>query len=716
MSASQPSTNGFLSPSERAPSSVAWNPISLRLYKVLGANYEDSGTQEALQTLSSYYAEPSTVTTQMAANGHHDSDGDSDEDNAEEVKTTARIINGTATRARKSLRRDTEARLAEGSHKFLKAFAEVDEKLNVLEDYIHEMEIKCDEADAKLRTTNEACKHLLDRAEGLRSHRQSMATKQSIISIFLSQFTLTEAETDAITSRDVPVGKRMFEAIDRTQKIRDSCQVLLTGEGASTNAGMDIMALTSSLLEQAYQKIFRWCSYEFRQLGKDAQLDVSPVMREAVRRLRQQPDLLSEALKSLSQTRQATLLSTFLDALTRGGPSGFPRPIEIHAHDPTRYVGDMLGWVHQAVAGEHEFLESLFDIKSEGRMMGSVREFEGMSEEKQLVSSLLDESVEKLCLPLRLRVQQTIKSQEGSITAYKIANLLQFYTITMRRTIGDDALLSRTLQELTDLGNKVFFDAIEAQGRSLMRFLHPPDVDLSAPLALRDSCQVLREIMTVYDSSVLSDESNPEEQRRGFKQILDAAVDPALEMCRRMADLNTKDTTGWERNVFLINCLDYLQTVMQPFTFTNERIEELEVLLQGHVKILTEEHYNRLLLESGLQPITQVIENKEGDTPLAHHSPASSQYLASALRLFDAFLSSLDVLSSPRLSLLTVPRLATLIHRSALKRLGQAYGRICEEVKAPKNKYEFASTLLGSQRPFGQMNVLWQVLGVQDTL
>lgn len=31
--------------------------------------------------------------------------------------------------------------------------------------------------------------------------------------------------------------------------------------------------------------------------------------------------------------------------------------------------------------------------------------------------------------------------------SYRIVNLLQFYLITMRRTIGSDALLSKTLQE-----------------------------------------------------------------------------------------------------------------------------------------------------------------------------------------------------------------------------------------------------------------------------
>lgn len=42
-------------------------------------------------------------------------------------------------------------------------------------------------------------------------------------------------------------------------------------------------------------------------------------------------------------------------------------------------------------------------------------------------------------------MQQTIKSQEGSITSFRITNLLQFYGQTMQKTIGPGALLSKTL-------------------------------------------------------------------------------------------------------------------------------------------------------------------------------------------------------------------------------------------------------------------------------
>lgn len=47
--------------------------------------------------------------------------------------------------------------------------------------------------------------------------------------------------------------------------------------------------------------------------------------------------------------RHNALFRRFISALTRGGPGGMPRPIEVHAHDPLRYVGDMLGWLHQVL-------------------------------------------------------------------------------------------------------------------------------------------------------------------------------------------------------------------------------------------------------------------------------------------------------------------------------------------------------------------------------
>lgn len=65
------------------------------------------------------------------------------------------------------------------------------------------------------------------------------------------------------------------------------------------------------------------------------------------------------ALDEFAMARRAAIVRCFIDALTRGGPAGTPRPIELHSHDPLRYLGDMLAWLHQAAASEHEHILAL---------------------------------------------------------------------------------------------------------------------------------------------------------------------------------------------------------------------------------------------------------------------------------------------------------------------------------------------------------------------
>ncbi|KAG6872401.1 hypothetical protein C0995_009991 [Termitomyces sp. Mi166 len=446
--------------SERRPStaSQARNPISVRLYKVLSNNFDDDSTKEALRTLSDLYvtSKPPRRNEQKLL-PHEDVEYDDHEHGTNRslvVALNEAIPGESAAQARRHMRRDMESKLTQGSEQFLKAFGDVDQKLDELQQHISAMRLSCDEAEHQLQLTTDSSKILLERAGSLREERheyflrQDVENKKSIVTAFLTRFTLTESETEAITSRDEPVGPIFFAAMDRTEVIRDDCRILMSGEDGPTQAGIDIMASTSSSLEQGYEKIVRWCSHEFRQKGRELHFEVTATMREGVKRLRKRPELLTEALNFLSQTRQTTLMSSFITALTRGGPSGLPRPIELHAHDPLRYIGDMLAWVHQAVAAERELLEALFQVANNRRMVGSVRVFDGKSEEEDWIRELMDLCVEKLCIPLKVRVQQTIRSQESSIVSYKIANLMQFYMLTMRRTIGDDAFLSKTLLEL----------------------------------------------------------------------------------------------------------------------------------------------------------------------------------------------------------------------------------------------------------------------------
>jgi conserved oligomeric Golgi complex subunit 6 len=115
-----------------SPSPLARNPVSLRLYKVLGATFEDEATREALGTLSDLYAPSGTPVVVSAAKEDTKVLDAVNEVDAESVKDVPSFLRGappgdTAAKARKHLRRDIESKMEEGSLRFLSAFAMVDQ-------------------------------------------------------------------------------------------------------------------------------------------------------------------------------------------------------------------------------------------------------------------------------------------------------------------------------------------------------------------------------------------------------------------------------------------------------------------------------------------------------------------------------------------------------------------------------------------------------------
>jgi hypothetical protein len=168
-----------------------------------------------------------------------------------------------------------------------------------------------------------------------------------------------------------------------------------------------------------------------------------------------------------------------------------------------RYIGDMLAWVHQCIAAEREFLEALFSLdlipRRTNRRIGTAHTTEdqqastgsssnananrdeegqgsnsspvvpGHQEEEIWVNQLLDAAIQKVCVPLKARVIQTIRSQESVIVAFNVAGLVRFYWITMKRTLGEGAVLTGTLKEVMQVAFRVFYGAIEALGRGLLR-------------------------------------------------------------------------------------------------------------------------------------------------------------------------------------------------------------------------------------------------------
>ena len=90
--------------------------------------------------------------------------------------------------------------------------------------------------------------------------------------------------------------------------------------------------------------------------------EASVMCRDALATLADRPALFSACLGEVTKTRRAALLRMFINSLTRGSGG---KAIELSSHDPVRYCGDLLAWLHQNIATERDFLTHLLPASAD---------------------------------------------------------------------------------------------------------------------------------------------------------------------------------------------------------------------------------------------------------------------------------------------------------------------------------------------------------------
>ncbi|KAG0296310.1 Golgi transport complex subunit 6 [Dissophora globulifera] len=485
-----------------------------------------------------------------------------------------------------------------------------------------------------------------------------------------------------------------FDALEHLETIHADCNALLITE--HQRAGLEIMDSMRTYRSISYDKLYRGMQSECRTMSRpDGMMEVREVTKKAIQALKQDDQYFKAILEELVHVRRNAILRAFIDALTRGGPGGTPRPIELHAHDPLRYIGDMLAWIHQTVASEREFLESLLNSERRHRDRGQaeiklpkaspLRLVESDVPDTEIVNSLLDKNLEGISRPLSSRVEQVLVSQANAITAFKISNLIKFYSSTIERAIGSEASLSKTLQEISEASMQVFYEAIGKQSADLLRRPETPAADLGPTPAVKETVSQLKEIMKSFDTSyVQADEGNGD-----FAPILSAMIDPLFQTC----EIGAVNQSAFNRAIFMMNCLHYVQTAL-VYPFTKNKVDGLEKQIQEYVDTVVDEQHILLLKQSGIAPLVNALETKDEKTPLSQVPGMDAASISAVLSRLDHFLGSVNLDLTAWLSKIVSSRLAKSVSTRNVKMFVDTYRRLCLAIEDPRNRYEFPATIL----------------------
>lgn len=583
---------------------------------------------------------------------------------------------------------------------------------------------------------------LLRETAKLDDELEAVEGRKRMVATFLVDYQLTDPEIAALKGEDVT--DVFFAALARVQEIHANCRQLLRTH--HQRAGLELMDVMATYQETAHERLCRWVQGECRSLAEEDGPDVPQLLARAMVALRARPVLYRYCVEEVSRTRHNALFRRFITALTRGGPGGMPRPIEVHAPDPQRYVGDMLGWLHQAVAGEKELVGALLGEPVEGgplalpappqRLKGAedgedsaeagalVVTGEGVQdggeageEDDELAdpSQVLDRILDGVCRPFKVRVEQVLAASPGVLAAFKLANLLSFYRNTLAGIVGSDAALVSAVAECGAAARGSFDDQLLQRGERLRRSPPPPTDTLAPPPFVAEGVQRVIELLEAQAGLVDADGASAGDT----EMVLSAVVGPVIEACERgaamigemleahaaaVASSGTEvappppaHTKRWASRAYLINCLHAIQQPLRQFPAAVPLVETIA----GRISQLTDEvvrdETGWMLSNTGVAEVRELVALYQG-----HHAqqrsgvggggamaadPALS--LSVVGRALDKLVDAVSATSEPvpPFDEVQVPRVRAALRSAYTSAIIEAYTLVYMVVLDPANGY-----------------------------
>ncbi|EDV36697.2 uncharacterized protein Dana_GF11818, partial [Drosophila ananassae] len=430
-------------------------------------------------------------------------------------------------------------------------------------------------------------------------------------------------------------------------------------------AALDIMEEMTLHQEGALERLYRWTQNHCRSLENN---EIGPLIVEAMSRLQDRPVLFKYVIDEYAIARRAVLVRQFIEALTEGGPGGNPKPIELHAHDPKRYIGDMFAWLHQSIPTEKENLSLLFKKCDK----------QDISDQLQ---SALGYIADGVCHPLKVRVETILQAEKDTIVLFTISNLLRFYQQIMRQVVQGGSL-EECLVELQKSSEQIYLGALAAQVRSVLQrpsggsglALEPPQRDLVPPPSVARLLNILKEILSVA--------TMVDGRQADITKIVSCVIDPLLQSVQESAaHLPTVDM-----GVYLLNCLHHMQSSLAVYEYMDERVERLQAQSDAQLDTLTSEQASSLVANLNLGPIYAILQSNQ--------SKIETNLLKIFMSKMDAFLELPDVLLLPQVQLIMSSSHRATVQKRSFNVIVAIYKQIYDRVHDPANGFEHPDKLL----------------------
>ncbi|XP_044732547.1 conserved oligomeric Golgi complex subunit 6 isoform X2 [Chrysoperla carnea] len=487
--------------------------------------------------------------------------------------------------------------------------------------------------------------------------------KRDVADAFVTTFQLSPETKNALhgTNKNTTVTPEIFVALDKIKDINQDCRILMQA-GCQVLAG-DVMEKMNLHQEGALERLYRWTQQCCRSTDFFSNIDL---LTECLSRLQDRTVLFKYVLEEYCTVRRSYLVQTFIEALTKGGPDNNPPPIEVHAHDPQKYVGDILAWLNQAILIERDNIHILVEKCNKADITDQV-------------NKALENIVEGVVHPLKIRIEKIVTVSAPSTSFYAVKSLIQFYKSAIQEIIHDGLLLI-TLNEMLELSENVFLSVLQSQVLTALARVEAPPRNLSPTPAVSHMLVVLNEILTTA--------SMGPDHETDMKKIVSCVLDPVICAINEQASrLPTSDMA-----VYLLNCMHSMQNTLRKFKHMDDRMERLQGMSEAQLDTLTSEQASSLVANLNLGAIYTILQDQKNE-PLSNVPGMEPINLKTSVDKLEVLLEVPDMLLLPQILLLTSTDHRSLIQKRAFEVLVAIYRQLYDAVHNPENGYQNPSVI-----------------------
>lgn len=501
----------------------------------------------------------------------------------------------TGSYARKNLRGDVEADLIKAHSQALLEYARVVKNLESVGNRISSLDNLLDDINSILAKDASLGEPIATDVSRLAASKTSLNVKKQLLESFKKAFALNEYESFVLTQGDITPD--FFAALSHAEEINSKCLLLLALD--NPQLGQSIMSQTSSLINKAMDKLLQFCNRSITNLYLMNDKSRTDTLHMCLVYLKRKHLRFEAVLDAYVESRVPVVLEDFAfqtnaqndtTEATSKLLAKAPRPVYYTSHDPSRFVSDILAYVHSVVVNETEIVAGLFADDS--------------GEFKETTHTIMTRILSALSRSLRSTIEQLLSQEAKLLLIYHIFCHLDLYRLMFEKLEHAEPLVS-TLDKLISASRERVQMVIRNK-LATIKSSNQAQMDLSLDLQPPEwIIDFYADLMPMIDSMTTDTifKFEKEEHEAFINHIIDGPISIFYEhLTVASKSMGKRDTLMFKQNF-----LDLILSKILPIQLLSDKVIEINHMMHEITMELTSIQLNDLLKQCGLYDYYNIV-------------------------------------------------------------------------------------------------------------